>query len=285
MIWTNLIIAVLALILAPLAGGLMVGIDRKITARLQGRMGPPLLQPFYDFYKLTSKTSVVATRGIMVWAWSYLLLTMTAFALFFLGQDLVVIFLILAFAGGALAYGALSVRSPYSHFGAHRELLQMLSYEPILLLTAVAIALQAKTFTVEGILNFENPLLPALPLVFVAVTIALGIKMRKSPFDIAASEHAHQELVRGVYTEYSGPYLALIHLAHWYELILILAFIALFWAQPLWAGIAIALAAFLLELFIDNLAARLRWSWMVAVSWGLGVGFILLNMALLQWLA
>ncbi|SFH27947.1 Formate hydrogenlyase subunit 4 [Desulfotomaculum arcticum] len=285
MIWNNLFAAVLALVFAPLIGGLLVGIDRKITARLQGRMGPPLLQPFYDFFKLANKAKVVTTRGNMIWAWSYLLLTMTAFTLFFLGQDLVVIFLMLAFAGGALAYGALSVRSPYSHFGAQRELIQMLSYEPILLLTAVAIALQAKTFTVEGILGFENPLLPALPLVFVAVTIALGIKMRKSPFDIAASEHAHQELVRGVYTEYAGPYLALIHLAHWYELILILAFIALFWAQPLWIGIAVALAAFLLELFIDNLAARLRWSWMVAVSWGLGVGFIMLNMALLQWLA
>lgn len=284
MIWNNLFAAVLALVLAPLVGGLLVGIDRKITARLQGRMGPPLLQPFYDFFKLANKAKVVTTRGNMIWAWSYLLLTMTAFTLFFLGQDLVVIFLMLAFAGGALAYGALSVRSPYSHFGAQRELIQMLSYEPILLLTAVAIALQAKTFTVEGILGFENPLLPALPLVFVALTIALGIKMRKSPFDIAASEHAHQELVRGVYTEYSGPYLALIHLAHWYELILILAFIALFWAQPLWIGIAVALAAFLLELFIDNLAARLRWSWMVAVSWGLGIGFIMLNMALLQWL-
>lgn len=285
MIWNNLFTAVLALVFAPLIGGLLVGIDRKITARLQGRMGPPLLQPFYDFFKLANKAKVVTTRGNMIWAWSYLLLTMTAFTLFFLGQDLVVIFLMLAFAGGALAYGALSVRSPYSHFGAQRELIQMLSYEPILLLTAVAIALQAKTFTVEGILGFENPLLPALPLVFVAVTIALGIKMRKSPFDIAASEHAHQELVRGVYTEYAGPYLALIHLAHWYELILILAFIALFWAQPLWIGIAVALAAFLLELFIDNLAARLRWPWMVAVSWGLGVGFIMLNMALLQWLA
>ncbi|MEW6725946.1 NADH-quinone oxidoreductase subunit H [Desulforudis sp. 1088] len=282
---TDVLVAVAALIAAPPAGGFLVGVDRKITARLQGRMGPPLTQPFYDFFKLLSKTRVVAARGNMVWAWSYLLLTMTAFTLFFLGQDLVVIFLILAFAGAALAYGAFSVRSPYSHFGAQRELIQMLSYEPILLLTAAAVALQTGKFTVSGVLTWDEPLLPALPLAFAALLIALGIKMRKSPFDIAASEHAHQELVRGVYTEYSGRYLALIHLAHWYELVLILAFVALFWAQPLWIGALAALAVFLLELFIDNLAARLRWSWMVAVCWGLGIGFILLNMVLLQWLA
>lgn len=280
----NLYVALAALVLAPLVGGLLVGIDRRVTARLQGRMGPPVLQPFYDFFKLLNKTNVAATRGSMIWAWSYLLLTMTAFVLFFMGQDLIVIFLILAFAGGALAYGALSVCSPYAQFGAQRELMQMLSYEPILLLAAVAMALQTKTFLVEEIFRSGTPLLPALPLAFVALLIALGIKMRKSPFDISASEHAHQELVRGVYTEYPGTYLALIHLAHWYELILVLAFITLFWAQPLWVGVLIALAVFFLELFIDNLAARLRWSWMVAVSWGLGVGLIMVNMLVLQWL-
>lgn len=278
------IAALIALVAAPLVGGLLFGIDRKITAHLQGRMGPPLTQPFYDFFKLTGKERVMTGRGPGVWAWAYLLLTMTAVALFFAGQDLLVIVLILAFAGGALAYGALSVRSPYSHFGAHRELLQMLSYEPILLLTAVLFAMQTGKFTVAGVLASETPLLPTLPLAFLAVLIALGIKMRKSPFDIAASEHAHQELVRGVYTEYSGKYLALIQLAHWYELVLVLSLIALFWAQPLWVGVLIAVGVFLLELFIDNLAARMRWSWMISVSWGVGISCIVLNMFVLWWL-
>ena len=44
--------AVLYLILAPFAGALLAGIDRKITARMQGRQGPPLLQPLYDVSKL-----------------------------------------------------------------------------------------------------------------------------------------------------------------------------------------------------------------------------------------
>ena len=42
----------------PLIGGLIVGADRKLTARMQGRFGPPLLQPFYDVVKLCLKQRV-----------------------------------------------------------------------------------------------------------------------------------------------------------------------------------------------------------------------------------
>ena len=43
------------LVLAPFLGGLLDGCDRKISARMQGRIGPPLLQPFYDVQKLFNK--------------------------------------------------------------------------------------------------------------------------------------------------------------------------------------------------------------------------------------
>lgn len=270
-----------ALVLAPLIGGFLYGVDRKVTARMQGRMGPPLTQPFHDFFKLWGKAPMVTTRLSLVWVWSYLLLTMIAVFMFFLQQDLLIIFFVLAFAGAGLVFGAFSVRSPYSHLGAHREILQMLSYEPILLLAAVAVFLKTGSFMVGGVLAFGDPLLPYLWPTFIAILIALGIKMRKSPFDIAASGHAHQELVRGIYTEFSGRHLALIELTHWYELVLVLGFIALFWAQPFWIGLLVALGAFLLELLIDNIAARLRWSSMLAVAWVAGVGLIVANFVLI----
>ncbi|MFZ5898710.1 MAG: respiratory chain complex I subunit 1 family protein [Bacillota bacterium] len=278
----DLIAVALALFVAPVVGGLLRGIDRRITARMQGRMGPPILQPFYDFFKLLGKSRVVTSRESLIWAWAYLILTVTAVLMLFLGQDLLVMFFVLAFAGASLAFGAFSVKSPYAHLGASREIIQMLSYEPILLLAVVVVFLKTGTFMASGVFALGEPLLPSLPLAFLAVLIALGIKMRKSPFDIAASEHAHQELVRGVYTEYSGPFLALIELTHWYELVLILGFLALFWAHPLWAGVLLALGCFFLELLLDNVAARLRWSWMVAASWVVGVGLIVINILVIQ---
>lgn len=105
--------------------------------------------------------------------------------------------------------------------------------------------------------------------------------MRKSPFDLSACEHAHQELVRGIYTEYSGPYLALIQVAHWYELVLVLGLVGLFWANPWWAGVILALAAFVLELIIDNSTARITWQSMLRLVWAGGLGLVVVNVAAL----
>ncbi len=277
--WT---LGIAALILAPLVGGFLRGVDRRITARMQGRMGPPVWQQFYDFFKLVGKARAGTNRSSLVWVWGYLLLTMLAVFMLFAQQDLLIIVFILAFAGASLAFGAYSVRSPFAQIGANREIMQMLSYEPILILAVVAIFLHTGTFQVSGIFEYGQPLLLTLPLAFIAVLIAITIKLRKSPFDISASEHAHQELVRGVYTEYSGRFLAIIELTHWYELMLLLAFVALFWAQPLWVGVLLALAVYFFEIVLDNIEARLQWNWMLSISWVAGVGFILLNILVLE---
>jgi len=279
---TNDLLTVIAtIVLGPLVGGLLFGIDRKLTARLQGRYGPPIVQPFYDFIKLWSKSRIVANQSQMMYVYGYLLFTITALCLLALRQDLLIIIFVLAFGGVSLIMGAFSVKSPYSNIGAQREILQMVAYEPVLMLAAVAIYLQTGSFMVSDIFKLQQPLLFSLPLVFVALLIILTIKMRKSPFDISASAHAHQEIVRGVYTEYSGPYLALIELTHWYELLLVLGIIGLFWATSVWAAAALAIAAFLLEIVVDNIEARMTWPWMIKFVWTTGIGLSVVNIAAL----
>ncbi|MGE5619300.1 MAG: respiratory chain complex I subunit 1 family protein [Sphingomonadaceae bacterium] len=277
----DLLIVLATIVLGPIVGGFLFGVDRKLTARLQGRYGPPLLQPFYDFIKLWSKSRIVVNQSQMMYVYGYLLFTITALCLLALRQDLLIIIFVLAFGGVSLIMGAFSVKSPYSNFGAQREILQMVAYEPILMLAAVAIYLQTGSFMVSDIFRLQQPLLFSLPLVFVALLIILTIKMRKSPFDISASAHAHQEIVRGVYTEYSGPYLALVELTHWYELLLVLGIIGLFWATSIWAALAIALAAFLLEIVVDNIEARMTWPWMIKFVWATGISLSVVNIAAL----
>ncbi|RDV82458.1 respiratory chain complex I subunit 1 family protein [Ammonifex thiophilus] len=279
---TNGLLVLAVLIGVPLLGGFLRGVDRKLTARLQGRIGPPIWQPFYDFLKLMGKKTLISSRATLAWACGYLALTLLATVLFFLGQDLLAVVLILGFGGACLALGAYSVRSPYAHLGANRELLQMFAYEPVLLLTAVAIFLKTGSFQVASVFRQEGALIHSLWPTFLAVLAALTIKMRKSPFDIAASEHAHQELVRGVYTEYSGKSLALIELAHWYELVLLLGLVFLFWARPWWAGLLLAVFSFFLEILIDNILARLRWRTMLYFTWVEGMGLALANIVYLN---
>jgi formate hydrogenlyase subunit 4 len=271
------IIVIATIVFAPIVGGLLFGIDRRITARLQGRFGPPILQPFYDFFKLMGKESIAVSKMQFVWIYAYLVLMIASLLCLVLQSDFLVLVFLLGFAGVSLVLGGFSTKSPYSHFGANRELLQILAYEPVLLLLAIAIYAQNGTFFISTIVSNQQPLLLSLWPLFIAVLYVLTIKMRKSPFDISTSHHAHQEIT----TEYSGPFLALYELAEWYEIVLVLGVIVLFWANPLWIGLLIAFAAFLLELVVDNIAARMTARWMVRLSWSVGLILGILNIAYL----
>ncbi|AQU05878.1 Ech hydrogenase subunit EchB [Dehalococcoides mccartyi] len=269
------LLVALALVLPPVLGSLLRGFDRILTARMQGRFGPPLLQPVYDTIKLLAKRRMITGRMQAVSSIGYLLFIMAATVMFFLGQDLLLIVLVLGVADMFLVVGAFATRSPYSQIGANRELLQILSYEPILIITAIGLYIANGSFMISEI---SQPLLPSLWPIFIALVLVLIILMRKSPFDISSSEHAHQELVRGVFTEYSGIHLGLIEIAHMYELILVLGVISLMWLPGVVPGIALALACWFLVLVIDNITARLTWSSMLKISWMFGLGLALVNL-------
>jgi ech hydrogenase subunit B len=277
----QLIIVIAALVVSPIVGGLLFGIDRRITARLQGRYGPPILQPFYDFFKLLGKEHIAVSKTQFVWIYGYLVFMVTSLIFLVLGLDFLLLVFLLGFAGVSLVLGGFSTKSPYAHFGANRELLQIAAYEPVLLLLAIGIYAKSGSFMISDIFKLDQPLLFSMWPLFLAVLYVLTIKMRKSPFDIATSHHGHQEIVKGVLTEYSGPYFALFHLAEWYEIVLLLGIITLFWVDPLWVGILIALGAFLLELLIDNIAARMTARWMVRLSWSVGLILGISNIAYL----
>ena len=208
MILKTCIIAILALVLAPLAGGFIAGVDRRLTAWLQSRYGPPILQPFYDVFKLFGKTPMVVNTWQALCAYVYVVGAALSVVLLFTGADLLLIFFVLTVGAVFLVMGALASPSPYSQIGGQRELLQMLAYEPLLILVFAAIAMVTGSFKVSAVFGQARPLLYDIPLMFIVLGYALTIKLRKSPFDISACHHAHQEVVRGVYTEYSGPYLA-----------------------------------------------------------------------------
>ncbi|MFO7727801.1 MAG: complex I subunit 1 family protein [Desulfonatronovibrio sp.] len=273
----HLLPAFAALILAPFAGALISGIDRKLTAWFQGRVGPPVWQPFFDIIKLLSKEIQTVNPRQHTCIVVYLLSAMTAVFLFFLGSDLLLIFFILTIGAVAFIMGAMSVPSPFSQIGAQRELIQVLTYEPLLLLSFVGFFLVTGSFSVSHILSWHQPLLYSMPFIYIALGFALTIKLRKSPFDLSTSHHGHQEIVKGSLTDYSGPHLALAEIAHWYEIILILAIFGLFWSTSM-AGMVIFLGiTYMAEILIDNLMARSTWRRMIAHVWPVGLGLIIIN--------
>jgi formate hydrogenlyase subunit 4 len=85
----NILIAVVIyIIFAPIVGGLIAGIDRKISARMQGRYGPPLLQPFYDVFKLMAKEKIAVNKHQKFYIFCFLIFVIITGAIFFAGGDL-----------------------------------------------------------------------------------------------------------------------------------------------------------------------------------------------------
>ena len=275
----TLALAASSVVAAPLVGGLLAGIDRKLTARMQSRRGPPLLQPFYDVAKLFQKENIVVRRSQNFYVYFFLFFMVFTAALFFSGGDLLLTIFALTLAGIFLVLGAYKASSPYSFIGAERELILMMAYEPMVLLTAVGMYLVTQSFIVGDIAHSPQLLVRPLPGLFIGFVFILVFKMRKSPFDISMSHHAHQEIVRGVTTEFSGRTLALIEIAHWYETVVELGMVALFFAAIPWLAAVAAAFVFVLLILVDNVFARVKWQLALASGWivacALGVGNIM----------
>ena len=265
------ILAIGLFILAPLIGGLLEGADRVLCARMQGRQGPPLLQPFYDMFKLINKQSVVVNNVQDVLVCGFLIFVVFAGLLFYWGGDILLVFFALTLAEIFFIMSSCSANSPYSSMGAQRELLQNMAYEPMILLAAIGFYLATNSFNVKEIATSSVPSIVYLPGIFVGYVFILVIKLRKSPFDLSTSHHAHQEMVRGLTTELSGNVLAIVSLAEWYENVLLVSVIGLFFINGTWWSILLAILgcaiAYFVIVLVDNVFPRVKWDVMMKSTW------------------
>ncbi|ABL78472.1 complex I subunit 1/NuoH family protein [Thermofilum pendens] len=206
-------------------------LERKVTARIQRRVGPlyagphGLLQPVYDFFKLLLKEEIVPgwtdvftfrvapilAVTIPVFGMCVLPVASTKGLLSFEG-DFALVFLLLALGVLTLSLTGYSVLSPYTAIGVGRLLVQYSMYEGVFLLSLASAALQAKTMSFEGILAYQEShgfLGLYQPVSLAAALVALLAKLEKRPFDLP---HAKQEVVAGWMTELSGRGLAFMRL-------------------------------------------------------------------------
>ena len=284
---------VLFALIAPPLGCLLAGLDRKITARMQGRVGPPLLQPYYDVRKLLEKDRVSVNASEGAYVTCALVFALLAGGIFYSGGNLLMCVFVITLSGLFFIVAAYSTRSPYAEIGAARETLQVMAYEPMVLFMAVgfylatcdASPLGVGTFDASGVFSLNAPVIGAAWLIFLGLLFVLTIKLRKSPFDLSYSHHAHQELVKGITTEMSGPTLAKVEIMHWCETVLFLGWVGMFfvWSNPLSILLALVVVAavYFLEIWIDNNFARVKWqallgsAWIVAlVAGGINLAFL-----------
>lgn len=206
-------------------------LDRRVEARLQRRVGPPLIQPWLDIAKLCTKETLIprtACKSVFLAAPVAGFAGMAVCAAFipvpgvFGGLanmgDLLVIFYLLPIPAIAMMLGGSASSSPFGAVGFSREMLLMLAYELPLLMILLAVAMLVGSqnggtaeFSLleiidwqlkEGSLGFHPAMIPAL----VAYLMFLPGTMGVAPFDIPEAE---TEIIEGPLLEYGGPLLAL----------------------------------------------------------------------------
>ncbi len=232
----RLLIALLiwpGLIVSALLGWYFAWMIRKLTARLQGRQGPPFYQPFFDFVKLISKVTIVpdGISPIAFYGLPVVAVVSIAFALAMLplpgniapsfAGDLVLFLYLLEMPAICTILAGYSSKSLYGQVSSSREAVLLLGYNVPFLASVIVLAIQAKSFQLADIANQSWSFVHLLAVL--AFLIALPARIRTNPFSIP---NAEQEIVAGSTTEYNGVPLALFELAHELELVAVLGLFA-----------------------------------------------------------
>lgn len=267
------------ILIAPIIGGVIYGAERVVRARMQNRIGPPLLQPFYDMFKLLDKQPIMINSQHIIFALMHLLTLWTVVAMLILGQNILYIIFIHLLSSIFLVLAGYNVKSVYSHIGSNRELLAIVAYEPILILISIGFYIVYGSFEISSIIQNDVGFFSMLFL-FLAFLLIIPIKLKKSPFDAV---EAHQEIVGGVEVEFSGMFFEILYMAKWIEYVFIYLLIFLFVGNNIIFGTILSLIVFLLVNLVDNSTARIRIDSMVKITLGIGLTLCIVNLVWLSY--
>ena len=271
----NIWIPIILIVLAPLIGGLFSGFERIIKARMQRRIGPPLLQPFYDFLKLADKRKMIVHSAHAFLGIMHFFALWFALAVLLLGGDLILVIFLHLLSTALLILAAYSTRSIFSHLGANRTAISILAYEPVLIIIAVSIFMLTGSFDAADAFQSGQPLLYKMPLAFIALLLVLPIKLKKSPFDVA---EAHQELTGGVELEFSGIFYEAVYTAKWLDSVFCYALVYLFAGNNILLGIGLLVFTFFYLNALDNSTARVSYKQMLRFSLTVSVSLAFINL-------
>lgn len=226
--WLRLLLAAVfwpGLIGASILSWFYLWLSRKLTARLQGRQGPPFYQPFFDFVKLLAKQTVVpqGVNATLFYGLPILAVVSVVFGLALLplpgspapsfSGDLILLVYLLEMPAICTVMAGYASRSLYGQVSASREAVLLLGYNVPFLASVIALAVQAHSFRLADIAAL--PFSPIHIAAMLAFLLAVPARLRSNPFSIP---NAEQEIVAGSTTEFNGLPLALFELSHGLEL-------------------------------------------------------------------
>ena len=199
------------------ASPLIEGLLRKFKALVHSRIGPPLLQPYWDILKLLGKDDVRSPHALLgpLPAWLALAALLAAGLLVPLGTsaafangDLFLFLYLVGFASVCVMLAGMDSGSPYAFVGAAREMMTSFVVEPVLFVALVTAALKSHSFRFADMAFSQQASGTSVSMIIsgVALLLAVQAQLSKFPFDIPEAEG---ELMGGVFAEMSGPTFAM----------------------------------------------------------------------------
>jgi len=260
---------IVILLVAPFFQGVL----RKITARIQSRQGPPIWQPYYDTFKLLGKEDIesgVSPKMQRFATYLSLASILTVGCLVPMGfrapmngaGDAILLVYLLTLSGICMLLAGLAAGSTYSLVGISREMMAMLTLEPLFAITIVIGALHTQSFRIDTLLSggiYQTAGLPVSGIIMLGVMLlSFQAFVQRVPFDMSEAE---TEIMEGPLMEYSGPKLAIFKYAQMAKLVVFSAlFIGLFvpWGSGLvfpFGWLLFWVKVFILVLMVTVLAA------------------------------
>ena len=247
---------ILVLLLAPLFEGVM----RKLVALVHSRIGPPLHQPYLDLLKLLGKEELVTTPHAL-FRYSALLglaAILTTAVLIPIGMlpplesagDILVFIYLITLAAVMVVISGVASDSPYAAIGASREVMMLLTVEPVIVIALISMAVKAGSTQFGDIMAWQAANTPTFSTLLAGLTLFIAIvaQMARLPFDIV---EADQEIMEGPFIEQSGPKLALFKwMIYAKQFIFAAVFISLFVPWPVMQTAALNFFFTLLKMVI-----------------------------------
>jgi len=280
-------------------GLLSTWVDRKVSARIQWRVGPPWYQPFADVAKLMGKETIVTERSSRMtflvapfigFAAIILVSTIVWLANIYPGSsfvgDLIVVVYLLYLPSIALIIAGSSSRNPFGALGASREMKLMLAYEVVFLFAIFTVVVKnGGIISLGGILDYQASHGAMLSqgasciIAFIVALLYMPAKLGIVPFDIPEAE---TEIIAGPYTEYSGAILAIFKLTKAMLLFTLPIFVLTLFAKTVWTPWTILwyLLILVFIILVKNTNPRVRIDQALKVFWLPMLGLSILGIIL-----
>jgi NADH-quinone oxidoreductase subunit H len=271
-------------VFASVIGLLTVWLDRKVTARIQWRQGPPWYQGFADIGKLLYKEVIIPQEAsgsgfiaapIFGLASVTLAVTILCVSFFRMSEgfigDIIVVWYLFTIPAIALIYIGSTSGNPLSSVGVSREIKLLLAYDLPMIIVIVMMASKAGSFSITAIMDWQRINGSNISnwygiIAFVVAIFCIQAKLGRVPFDLPEAE---TELGSGILMELSGGVLAAYELSKAIMLFgLPMFLIILFWGKGIIGGIFMYLLIIVLLVLIKNTNPRVRIDHAMKYFWG-----------------